>query len=276
LIDLSESVLDKFGALDSDPQEALTDVQGAIAALEKASRSQKPSEAFNSLSGEEAEKVFRCAKLIEALQRRTGPDFTNPAQIMSHEIAALKGLLGRLQKGEKTEDAKVLSALKQMTLDIRLLWHKLGTLCRRLESLAHKQLRGVPFNPEEKAFLEHYGEQLAAVMLYRGNSYLTPIDDAPRIVDVFSNPNARQSLLVGIARPRAIYVLYPYKGGEVLCRGAVLPYYEFRRSERLTDTQWKAMLDSKDRPPLPSWLRPIVVGGKLTRPTLKELAPLPE
>ncbi len=106
-------------------------------------------------------------------------------------------------------------------------------------------------------------------MLYGGNAYLTPDDDAPRITDVFSKVDGT-CLLVGIARPRAIYVLYPYKGGEVLCRGAVLPYYEFRHPQRVTDSQWKDLLDSKDRPPLPSWVKPIVAGGELSRPTPKK------
>jgi hypothetical protein len=50
----------------------------------------------------------------------------------------------------------------------------------------------------------------------------------------------------------------------------VLPYYESRHSQRLTDSQWKDLLDSKDRPPPPSWLKPIVAGGELSRPLLKK------
>ena len=107
------------------------------------------------------------------------------------------------------------------------MWRRLEDLCRRLEALAHKQLRGVRFSKEEQHFLIGFGEQLAGIMLYGGNSYLTPRDDAPRIVDVYYNPNDKRSLEVGIARARALYVLYPVLGGEILCRGSVMPYYEF-------------------------------------------------
>ena len=62
-------------------------------------------------------------------------------------------------------------------------------------------------------------------MLYGGNSYLTPRDDAPRVVDVYANPQESGYLHVGIARPRKMYVLYPWKGKTVLCEGAILPYY---------------------------------------------------
>ena len=60
-------------------------------------------------------------------------------------------------------------------------------------------------------------------MFYDGNSYVSPNDDAPRVVDVFSNPNTGKVLEAGVARPRALYVLYPLKGSESLSwRGASL------------------------------------------------------
>ena len=51
-----------------------------------------------------------------------------------------------------------------------------------------------------------------------------------------------------------MYVLYPTEDGEVFCRGAVLPYYEFRSPARLDDRQWKALLDLSD-PPEPAFQR---------------------
>ena len=146
----------------------------------------------------------------------------------------------------------------------------ISAICHRLETIAHKQLRGMPCNHKDIRFLRDYGTELAGVMLYDGTSYELPNDDAPRIADVFFNPNENRCLLAGIGRPRTIYVLYPYKGGEVLCRGAVLPYYEFRHAHNLTDAEWQSQLNSKDRPPLPSWIQPIAAGGPLSRPTFKE------
>ncbi len=137
-------------------------------------------------------------------------------------------------------------------------WEALAELCGRLEALAHKQLRGVAFNQRENDFLKGYGRTLARIMLYGGNSYFTPKDDAPRIVDVFSGPSGY--LEVGIGRPRALYVLYPFKGKEILCRGAVLPYYEFTHPARLDDAGWRRLLDSRDCPAPPAWLQPIGPG----------------
>ena len=62
-------------------------------------------------------------------------------------------------------------------------------------------------------------------------------------------------LKLAFGRPRIIYVLYPAPdGSNVVCRGAVLPYYEFRSAKRLDDLEWKAMLDSKNAPDQPAWL----------------------
>jgi hypothetical protein len=270
LVDRSERVLEEAGALEGDPQEVLSGVQKAVGVLEKLAREKDRRQVIEHLSVEEASSFEHGMRLLYVLQRGDGTDVADHEKAIAIQIAALRSLLARLEKGEKIEDQRLRSTLELMILDIKPLWRELGALCRRLEALSHKQLRGVPFNAEENRFLENYGRGLAAVMLYGGNAYLTPTDDAPRVADVFSNPNEGHCLLVGIARPRAIYVLYPCKDGEVLCRGAVLPYYEFRHPERLTDAQWKGLLDSKDRPPLPAWLRPIVSGGELSRPMLKK------
>ena len=152
--------------------------------------------------------------------------------------------------------------LQERRTDLAPLWESLEDLCRRLETLAHKQLRGRPFNKEERGFIERYGQRLAGVMLYGGNSYVSPRDDAPRVVDVFSNPTVGRVLEVGVGRPRVLYVLYPYNGTEMLCRGAVMPYYEFTHSSRLTDGEWKALLDGGTRPEMPAWTEGILGTGK--------------
>jgi len=129
---------------------------------------------------------------------------------------------------------------------------------RRLESLAHKQLRKVEFSETEQRFLLGFGKQLAGVMLYGGNSWLTPRDDSPRTAGVFNNPNTSERLHVGIDRARAIYVLFPWDGKEILCRGAVMPYHEFTSKEPLTDAAFKALLDSDKRPKVPEWSKKFV------------------
>lgn len=160
--------------------------------------------------------------------------------------------------------------LQSYGVDLKGPWENFNNLCCKLESLSHKQLRGAPVNNEDKEFMGEYGRILAGIMLYGGNSYLTPNDDAPRVVDVFTNPNMDQVLEVGAARARGIYVLYTFKGKEILCYGAVMPYYQFPSSTRLTDEQWLQKLDSKERPAVPSWVKPIVEEDGLSSPGWKE------
>ena len=141
---------------------------------------------------------------------------------------------------------------------LRERWQRLERMARQLEAMAQKQLRRQPWTLEEAAFIKGYGEALGFVMGYYGNSWGTPKDDAPRWVEIHRDPNIGKSLAVGVGRPRPIYVLYPWNGGEILCRGSVMSYYEYWETGHLTDEEWKAKLDSKDAPPMPSWIMPLV------------------
>jgi hypothetical protein len=89
-------------------------------------------------------------------------------------------------------------------------------------------------------------------------------------VDVYANPQEKGCLSVGIARPRKLYVLYPWKGKTVLCVGAVMPYYEFISKSRLTDESWKKRLDSANRPAILQWMSPLVNEGGLNKPDSME------
>jgi hypothetical protein len=138
-------------------------------------------------------------------------------------------------------------------------WQELLAICHQLETLAHKQLRGVEPAEDEVVFIKSYGERLGAVMLYDGNSWEVPRDDAPRITSVFSQPG-HGFLLAGIGRPREIRVLYPWKGKDIECHGAVMPFHEQRSDRHMTDAEWKIILDGSDRPQTPEWFKPITTG----------------
>jgi hypothetical protein len=139
-------------------------------------------------------------------------------------------------------------------------WTRLAALSRRLASLARKQLRGEAFETlEEKMFLYRIGEALGQISLHHHDAYQDPRDDAPRIATVHDDPAAGRRLLVGVARPRPILVLYPWKGEPVLCRGGVLSYRELAGPKSLTDAEWMARLDSDDPPSGPAWRKGIEV-----------------
>jgi hypothetical protein len=177
--------------------------------------------------------------------------------------AKIDAVLKDLSDGSADDYPAAAKVLKMHHFNMGELWRLLEGLCRRLESIAHKQLRGVDLSESESRFIKMYGATIAAMMFYGGNSYVAPRDDCPRIVDVVYNPQTGGYLHVGIARPRKIYVVYPWKGKGVLCKGSVTPYYEFVEGKRLTDGDWRRKLDSDKRPPIPKWVSGIVKGGKL-------------
>lgn len=141
---------------------------------------------------------------------------------------------------------------------LRTRWDEIRRLTRRLESLAHQQLRQQPWTTSETEFIKSYGAALAFVMGYGGNAWLQPRDDAPRWTSVASDPQSDRVLAIGVGRARIIHVLYPWKGEEILCQGAVMSYHEYATQKRLNDQEWKTLPDSKDAPALPDWLAPYV------------------
>ena len=175
------------------------------------------------------------------------------------ELAILDDAIARLG-GDAPLPPKLAECVAWNVPPFRATWRYLERTCRRLESMAQKQLRGLPWSETDAAYLHDFGHVLARAMFYGGNAYASPRDDAPRATSVYAwlgNPEAPAYFQAAIARPRSLFVLYPWKGGDVLCRGAVMPYREFVRDKRLTDDEWRALLDSKDAPPAPEWMAPI-------------------
>jgi hypothetical protein len=258
LSERARPILREAGAFEIDPVGIAVDLRNGVVADKKLTHAAE--EAGNSLRGvtikelELADKVSRVRDYFPA-----GPSSREAEDYYAQEHQQMIALAQQLEQGRIPSDPSLLKALRAMSPDLDSRWQTLATLCHRLETLAHKQLRGTSFSKEDNQWITDYGATLAQVMFYDGNSYVSPNDDAPRVADVFSNPSTGQFMEVGIARPRALYVLYPIQGREILCRGAVFPYHEFACRARLTDAEWKSLLDSPERPETPEWCRPISV-----------------
>ena len=175
-------------------------------------------------------------------------------RLESREARRLALIAALTDRAEKLEKGLIPPSPGKDSLAER--WLQLGQLANRLAHLSHKQLRGLPWSADDRAFIRQYGENLGFVMGYGGNAWASPHDDAPRWAEVHRQPAADRGFAIGIGRPRLIHVLYPYEGREVLCTGSVLSYYEYWERNRLTDEEWKAKLDSPAAPPPPDWLTP--------------------
>lgn len=162
-------------------------------------------------------------------------------------------LLAELEKRATDIELGAIEAYSQIE-PLSSRWKTLSRIVHTLEALAHKELRGAPWSAEDEIFLRDYGRQIAGVLGYFGTSWLIPRDDAPRWAEVCAFTNRGTSLAAAVGRPREIFVLHPWQGMEVLCRGSVMQYYEYESSERLTDDEWRGLLDSEKVPALPPWL----------------------
>jgi hypothetical protein len=245
--------LDVADAFKPEPRDAADEIRALITVLEKGGFAVK---------GEEAENTMEAAdyRLLRAGEAYIIAFYAPGVKTWSAEhyvtvIRELKASMPVLERGELPSHEGLASIIRGRRGHLDPLWRRLAELSLRLEALAHKQLRGAAFTEAEGKFLKDYGAELAGIMLYGGNSYLSPNDDAPRVADVHGALG--KSLLAGIGRPRALYVLYPWKGQDILCRGAVLPYYEELLETRLTDVEWKARLDATPPPARPAWMKPL-------------------
>lgn len=219
--------------------------------------------------------------LLEATQlakERKGNKIEARVSALVDSIPIFEKLVADLKQGKGIFDTQLHVLISpfspifpEIAADLNPLWKDLGEICDQLEELARRQLNGQAFTEDDDQSIRNYGHRIARVMMYVSNTYLGPNDDAPRIVDLAYDPSSNRYLHAGISRPRALFVLYPHQGREILCRGAVMPYYEFAHGDRLTDDLWKVMLDSDARPATPGWIRPIVGAKGIGVPdTLKE------
>ncbi len=200
------------------------------------------------------------AELLDQFRSVLGEESAGDAQLLRGKLLALAEAL---EAGTIPTNDRLARLIEGRSGDLAPLWKDLIALCQELERFARRQLAAEPIPDSERMNLGSYGMRLGRIMLYGGNSWLGPRDDAPRIMDVHYDPNQpdRPYLEAGIDRPRAIYVLYPGAEGEYLTRGVVLPYHEFRSPMRLTDAEWRALLDGGNPPRQPDWTHPILTAA---------------
>lgn len=220
---------------------------------------------YNGMSQEELAKIRdktdHFSRFIDELYAR------HPAEMMTNARALHADLDEQLQRIASTgptneADEEIL----KMYLDTRLAsapqLTSLGTMCDRLAEFAQKQLEGKQLNHDEANWVRDYGKKLAYFHGYWGNSWLVPLDDFSLVTRIFDNQLERSVLYAGVARPQALYLVLPYKGGLQLYRGAVLSYREFVRpeAERLDDKAWRKEVSAGKAPDPPrftaSFLKP--------------------
>jgi len=256
---LVEDITNLFELSDAfiPPKQIITKDLKIFAGLIKNNKYPQPDDTLADLSVREISAINRSIVSLGTLGNISfkKEDFAGLREEINAKILSFAN---DIENGRYDDEPDYHAFILETNIDTKKLWLSLRHMCKRLEVLAHKQLRGVNFSKKDNYFLVDFGEKLAAVMLCDGYGYHGSNGETPHIVPVYSKPEKNTCLYAGTGRPRLMYVLYPYKGKEILCTGAVIPYYEFVSPIGLTDEQWKKRLGGDERPENPVWLKPVI------------------
>lgn len=139
-----------------------------------------------------------------------------------------------------------------------------GSFLRFVIEAAEVELAGKPFPRDVDERLRTIGSELEHLARTRGDS--TPPQALVADVLTVEFPDKpvpsgaegpREVLHVGVGDVDELWVVVPRAGKQVLMRGGVFSYYEFTRSERLTDARFIDELSSATPPSRPFWARPV-------------------
>ena len=239
------------------PKEIITKDLKIFAGLIKNNKYPQPEDIPTDLSAGEISAINRSIVSLGTLGNISfkKEDFAGLREEINAKILSFANDIGN---GRYDDEPDYHAFILETNIDTKKLWMSLRHMCKRLEVLAHKQLRGTNFSKKDNYFFIDFGEKLAAVMLCDGYGYHGSNGETPQIVPVYFKPGENTCRYSATGRPRLMYVLYPYKDKEILCIGAVIPYYEFVSPIGLTDEQWKKRFDGDERPESPVWLKPII------------------
>jgi hypothetical protein len=256
LVEDITNLFERSGAFIS-PKHIITKDMKIFAGLIKNNKYPQPDDTLTDLSAVEISAINRSIVSLGTLGSISfkKEDFAGLREEINVKILSFAN---DIENGRYDDEPDYHAFILETNIDTKKLWMSLRHMCKRLEVLTHKQLRGVNFSKKDNYFLTDFGEKLAAVMLCDGYGYHGSNGETPHIVPVYFKPEKNTCLYAGTGRPRLMYVLYPYKGKEILCTGAVIPYYEFVSPIGLTDEQWKKSFDGDERHESPVWLKPII------------------
>ncbi len=133
----------------------------------------------------------------------------------------------------------------------------LGSFSRWLKWLADaatKELRQEHFDDRDREQFDSVPEDVDVIL-----SGTQEDETRPQVVaDVFTEPNEGRVLEVATGRFNLLWVVYQLPSGKkVLGAGPVMSYREFKQpmDARLTDEEWREMIDAGDAPAPPVWMK---------------------
>jgi hypothetical protein len=129
----------------------------------------------------------------------------------------------------------------------------LETIIKRLLTISSAELEGEELTPGDYQFIDSFGEHLDEVITgVNAQGKQTTI-----VADVHTDTNSAQVLEEAVGYVNLLVVAYKTPDGQILLgAGPVFSYYEFKQpmSDRLTDEEWKTLLETGQQPLPPQWI----------------------
>jgi hypothetical protein len=128
----------------------------------------------------------------------------------------------------------------------------LETVLRRLLNISKAELEGTELMESDYEFIRNFSDELDHIV----TGVNTQGKETTIIADVHTDTNSEQVLEEGIGYVDLLIVAYKCPDGQIIAgAGPVFSYYEFKQpmSDRLTDEEWKQMLEKGQQPGRPAW-----------------------
>ncbi len=147
---------------------------------------------------------------------------------------------------------------------------RLSEIAMTLLKISEKELKNEALTDEEYEFIRCYGGYLEHFWIEANKGEETPTYSyqapCPVVADIATDPNG-SVLEVGSGKADTIYVVFPFEGKLRVGSGSAYSFYQFTvpMGERLTDSEWRAMLsggymdenwnwvESEEEPEKPAW-----------------------
>jgi len=151
-----------------------------------------------------------------------------------------------------------LSQLGALSHEEKSRLESLENILDRLITISRDELEGKELSKGDYEFIRNFGQQLDSIVTgveARGK-------ETTLVADVHTDVNSGQVLEEGVGYIDLVLVAYKVPDGSIILGGGpTLGYYEFKQpmSDRLTDEQWKDMLEQGQQPSRPDWINSFYV-----------------
>ena len=147
-----------------------------------------------------------------------------------------------------------LATLEALRHEERSRLESLETILGSLIRISKDELEGKELAQSDYEFIRNFGQHLDSIVA----GVEAEGKETTMVADVHTDANPPQQVLEeGVGYVDLALVAYKVPDGRIIVgAGPTLSYYEFKQpvSERLTNEQWKEMLELGEQPPRPGWI----------------------